>query len=75
MGWRENRGSPHCCHGNTGKSNCARKHQCVSLFLNQSPRTERKGGQQSLGYGNHPQRACAQHGPGPPTRSSNGGSF
>lgn len=58
MGWRENRGSPHCCHGNTDKSNCAHKHQCVSLFLSRSSRTERNGGQQSLGYGHHPQRAC-----------------
>lgn len=27
-GGRENRGSPHCCHGNTDKSNCACKHHC-----------------------------------------------
>lgn len=39
-GGRENRGSPHCCHGNTDKSNCACKHHCVSIFLSRSPRAE-----------------------------------
>lgn len=56
----ENRGSPHCCHGNTDTSNCAHKLHCVCLFLSQSPRTERN--KQSPRCGAHPQRACTSPG-------------